>query len=113
MVKVWTKTWVIVTQKYEIKLVVFPQVVKVWTKTWVMVTQKYLIVQENVPDKQTHKQLLFNIDNCWKGNVIGSHSWLNQLLISVSYIISYLKKLFINKSWQGQERQGVKVHNWR
>ena len=42
-----------------IELVVFPLVVKVSTTTWVIVT----IVKEKVLDKQTHKQLLNNIDN--------------------------------------------------
>ena len=39
------------TQKYVIEFV-FPLVVKVRTKTWVIVT----IVKENVPDKQTNTQ---------------------------------------------------------
>ena len=46
---------------YVIELVVSPQVVKVWTKTWVIMT----IVKENVRDKQTHKQTnsyFINID---------------------------------------------------
>ena len=54
------KRWVIVTQKYVIELV-FPLVVKVRTKTWVIVT----IVKENVLDKQTNTQTnsyFINID---------------------------------------------------
>ena len=52
VVYVWTKTWVIMTQKYLIELVVFPLVVEAWTKTWLIMT----IVKENVPDKQTITQ---------------------------------------------------------
>ena len=54
VVYVWAKTWVIVTQKYVIELVVFPLLVKVWTKTWVNAqTNSYFI---NIEDKSNFKR---------------------------------------------------------
>ena len=68
-----------------IELVAFPLVVKVWTKTQVIVT----IVKENVPDKQIHKQTnsyFINIDKPWAWDQLNLYSQHKQLIVYRVYI---------------------------